>query len=125
MELQNETKISNELIKAVGESMGINWKAAGKLIIQYGEGVNGALSDASHNGTCQAAEVDGYMVAIVSINPWARTETLAHELRHVYQAQVMGADILNAVYSLELESEGHEMNVLEIDARESAKAWRV
>ena len=124
MDIINNTKICDLLIKEIALSMGVDLKCEDKLYIEYSADLKGGAKD-DNLGTCQSTVLDGRNLHLIRLLPWSSTETLAHELRHVYQAQVYGADVLNVLYQDEMDSEGYEENVFEIDARETAKVWRV
>lgn len=119
MNIKNTTSISNDLIKEIARSAGVDLSEDTTLEIEYRSASKG-VNDGTNGGYFKYLNTH-----CIVIQPWAGTETLAHELRHLAQSQAFGWDELDAMYQIETELEGYEGNVFEVDAREFAKAWRV
>lgn len=120
MIIRNTTKISEELIKAIALDVGLDLKGEGVLEIEYKVAIKGICTDGNNGGFFKYADV--YCIVL---NPWVGCETLAHEMRHAAQCQAMGWDAMHEVYTIENEIEGYEGNVLEEDAREAGRRWKV
>lgn len=114
MILHNETKIDDQLIRLIMIDAGLDLRDDFTLFIEYKEDIKGVIND-GNLGTCQSSIVNGRMISLIRVAPWASTKTLAHEIRHVYQAWTIGADILNEIYGME---SSYEDNIFEVDARE-------
>ena len=124
MKIINYTKISDELIKEVALSMGVDLKEESTLTIQYSAAVNMAVRGQDLGGYC-SFNFMGDTHHVIELLPTSGTEILAHELRHLYQCQSFeGFDNMREAYRLEEELEGYDSNVFEVDAREAAKAWK-
>ncbi len=119
MKIINTTNICDELIKAIALDVGLDLNSDYVLEIEYS-----TVSKAVQDGTNGGFWSHGNTLGIV-IRPDAPTRTLAHELRHAYQCQVMGKDIFDVIYDQEMELVGYQENVLEIDAREAGERWKV
>lgn len=119
MKIVNKTHISLDLIKAVAQDVGLDLSGAGILEVEHHVDSNG-ISNGNLGQFFKYGDV--YCVQVL---PWARTETLAHEMRHAAQCQAMGWDEMHEVYMIEEEMEGYDGNVLEVDAREAGARWRV
>jgi hypothetical protein len=121
MIIKNKTHVSEALIRAVAQDVGLDLSQAGTLEIEFIEGITSkGVSQGNYGQFFQYG--DTYCVQLL---PWASTETLAHELRHAYQAQAMGWNEMHEVYKIEEEIEGYEGNILEVDAKEAGKRWKV
>jgi hypothetical protein len=117
MKITNSTKIDTDLIRTIAEAMGVDFKDVGEISIRDMKTTNG------NNGECYSMTDGGGTFHLIKLAPWADMETLAHELRHVAQAQVLGPELCGALYEIEEELEGYEGNVFELDARAEAKDW--
>ena len=122
MRIDNTTHICIELIKAIAMDVGLDLSEHAVLEIEYSTGIKQGLKDNTLGGFFSYVHggVKHYVVQIAAI---AGTDTLAHELRHAYQCQVMGDDLLIQVNHDELKAVGYLDNALEVDAREFALRW--
>lgn len=106
----NSTKYTESEILAVAAWVGMNVSENAVLSVEYG------TSSKDNRGEFQGVNVEGRNVYLIKLKRNAAVTTLAHELRHAYQAQVLGIDVLTALYEIEEEIEGYEGNVFEVDA---------
>lgn len=116
--MENKTSICSELIKAIALDVGLDLNAC-TLIVEYRGKSHGVQDNFNGQFTHRGSAL------VVQVNPWANTSTLAHEMRHAYQSHVLGKASFIALYNIEMECEGYEGNVLEIDAREAGNRWKV
>lgn len=120
MDISNHTKISEDLIKAIAEVVGLDLREDGLLYIEYSTDLKGHAME--NLGSCQTVHVER-PVYLIKLVPWADTLTLVHEMRHAAQAQLIGVSEFNALYEMELESESYWYNVFEEDARDAEIQW--
>lgn len=116
--MENKTNISNELIKAIALDVGLDLNTC-TLIVEYRSASKGVPDNFGGMFTHRGAAL------VVQVNPWSKTSTLAHEMRHAAQSQALGKRAFIEVYSIETDSEGYTNNVLEVDAREAGDRWKV
>jgi hypothetical protein len=118
MSIINLTNISNELVKAIALDVGLDLNACTlKLVLKSDskgikDGYGGLFT---HEGE----------TLVIKLDPYSSTVSLAHELRHAAQSQILGKEAFKAVYEIENEIEGYTDNVLEVDAREAGDRWKV
>lgn len=124
MIIENKTHVSEELIKAIALDVGFDLKEAAVLELEYSTGVNQGLKDDELGGFFSYV-YEGMKHYVIKLAAISGTDTLAHELRHAYQSQVMGDEAMLAVYEIEDEAVGYWDNVLEVDAREAGLRWKV
>ena len=125
MIILNTTKICDELIKDIALDMGVDMREAGVLEIEYIGEIKGSIQG-DNQGEFFGHTFEGVTRYCIRLLPWASTETLAHELRHLAQCQQLeGFDNMVQVNKIETETMGYWDNILEVDAREAAKAWKV
>lgn len=125
MKIFNDTQVNIELIKAIALDVGLDLKGDATMILQYGAAIKGAMLD-DNMGSLQAViGSTGTPVYLVTLVPWASTEILAHELRHVAQCQELGVDVQAIMYQDEENAVGYEANAFEVDAREAGARWKM
>lgn len=124
MIIENTTHVSEELIRAVAQDVGFDLRGAGVLELEYSTGINQGLKDDELGGFFSYV-FEGATHYVIKLAAISGTDTLAHELRHAYQCQTMGDDVMLAVYAVENEEEGYWQNILEVDAREAGARWKV
>ena len=118
MSITNTTSISNELIQAIALDVGLDLKTC-TLIVEYRNKSKGVPDNFGGMFTHRGSAL------VVQVNPWSKTSTLAHEMRHAAQSQALGKRAFIEIYSIESDSEGYENNILEVDAREAGNRWKV
>lgn len=57
-------------------------------------------------------------ICFISLKDENDLSTLAHEMRHLWQMEQLGAEEYEALYSEEMNFVGYEQNILEVDAFE-------
>lgn len=106
----NSTKYTEQEILAGAARVGLDVSEDAVLSVDYG------TSTEDNRGEFQGVNVEGRNVYLIKLKRDAAVTILDHELRHAYQAQALGIDVLTALYELEEQLEGYEGNVFELDA---------
>jgi hypothetical protein len=112
MKLVNTTSMNDRDIESIASWVGLDISEAFTLYVVIDSDMQECGQHLGHVMEC------GNNFHMIKLKKDGDTRTLAHELRHVYQGQSLGLDVMGMLYAMEQAEVGYQDNAFEVDARQ-------